>query len=129
MLFSSLEFLYLYLPLTLLLYFVTPVRYRNAVLLSSSLVFYGWGEPRYLALMVFTIAVDYAAGLLIGRARGRVRRQRVLLAVTVVINLGLLAFFKYADFILDNLRAIPALAALPRLDIIFLIASTLVTSA
>lgn len=117
MLFSSLEFLYLYLPLTLLLYFVTPVRYRNAVLLSTSLIFYGWGEPRYLVLMVFTIAVDYAAGLLIGRARGRVRRQRILLALTVVINLGLLAFFKYADFILDNLRVIPAFSGLPRLDI------------
>ena len=117
MLFSSLEFLYLYLPLTLLLYFTLPVRWRNAVLLSVSLVFYGWGEPVYLLLMIFTIAVDYAAGLLIERAHRRARWQKAILIAAIGINLALLAFFKYADFILDNLRAIPALAALPRLDV------------
>ena len=61
MLFSSLEFLYLFLPLTLLLYFTLPLRWRNPVLLVVSLIFYGWGEPVYVFLMVFTILVDYAA--------------------------------------------------------------------
>ena len=117
MLFSSLEFLYLYLPLTLLLYFTLPPRWRNAVLLSVSLVFYGWGEPIYLFLMVFTIAVDYAAGLLIARHRDREKRAKGILIAAIVINLGLLAFFKYSDFILDNLRLIPALSSLPRLDL------------
>ena len=69
MLFSSLEFLYLYLPLTLLFYFVLPFRWRNPVLLVFSLIFYGWGEPVYVFLMIFTILIDYTAGLLIERAK------------------------------------------------------------
>ncbi len=117
MLFSSLEFLYLYLPLTLLLYFVLPLRWRNAVLLAVSLIFYGWGEPVYLFLMVFTVAVDYAAGLLIERNVNRPRRARNWLIVAVIVNLGLLAFFKYSTFLLDNLRTIPALSRLPHFEI------------
>ena len=77
MLFSSLEFLYLFLPLTLLLYFAFPPRWRNGVLLLVSLVFYGWGEPVYLGLMVFTILVDYGAGLLISSAQGKRRLQKL----------------------------------------------------
>ena len=117
MLFSSLEFLYLYLPLTLLLYFAVPLRWRNLVLLAVSLVFYGWGEPVYLFLMVFTIAVDYAAGLLIEHSGDNRRRARAWLIAAIVINLGLLAFFKYSDFVLDNLRAIPTLSGLPHLGV------------
>ena len=114
MLFSSLEFLYLYLPLTLLLYFLVPWRARNAVLLVTSLVFYGWSEPVYLFLMIFTIVVDYAAGLLIERDRPH---ARAWLVAAVIINLGLLAFFKYSGFILDNLRAIPGLSTLPQFSV------------
>ncbi len=117
MLFSSLEFLYLFLPLTLLLCFVVPSRFRNAVLLCVSLVFYGWGEPVYLALMIVTILIDYAAGLLISHSQGNVRRCRTWLVLAIVINLGLLAFFKYSSFILNNLRAIPALSSLPRFEV------------
>ena len=117
MLFSSLEFLYLYLPLTLLLYFAVPFRCRNLVLLLVSLVFYGWGEPVYLFLMVATIAVDYAAGLMIERSRGKGKRAKGWLIAAVAVNLGLLAFFKYSNFILDNLRAIPALSRLPSLEV------------
>lgn len=113
MLFSSLEFLYLYLPVTLLLYFAVPFRFRNVVLLLVSLVFYGWGEPAYLFLMVATILIDYVAGLLIERSRENKRRAKGWLIAAVVVNLGLLAFFKYSGFILDNLRAIPALSGLP----------------
>jgi alginate O-acetyltransferase complex protein AlgI len=114
-LFSSLEFLYLYLPLTLLLYFIAPPRRRNFVLLLASLVFYGWGEPVNLVWMLFTIAVDEAAGLLIARYRENERRARGILVAALLVNLGLLAFFKYGNFILDNLRLIPALSSLPRL--------------
>lgn len=114
MLFSSLEFLYLYLPATLFLYFIVPPRWRNLMLLVTSLIFYGWGEPTYVFLMIFTIAVDYAAGLLIERDRPR---ARAWLIAAVAINVGLLVFFKYSGFILDNLRAIPALSSLPRLEV------------
>ena len=117
MLFSSLEFLYLYLPVTLLLYFVIPLRFRNIVLLLVSLAFYGWGEPAYLGLIVATILIDYAAGLLIERNRDNARRAKGWMITAVVVNLGFLAFFKYSGFILDNLRLIPALSALPSFDV------------
>ena len=116
MLFSSLEFLYLFLPLTLLLYFTLPLRWRNPVLLVVSLVFYGWGEPVYVFLMVFTILVDYAAGLLIERAKTD-KGRRAWLVTAIVINLALLAFFKYSGFVLDNLRRIPALSSLPTFSV------------
>ncbi len=116
MLFSSLEFLYLFLPVTLLLYFAVPLRFRNPVLLIVSLLFYGWGEPIYVFLMIFTIAIDYVAGLLIEHAKSDRGRKGWLIAA-IVINIGLLAFFKYSDFVLDNLRRIPALAGLPKLGV------------
>lgn len=109
MLFSSLEFLFLYLPIVLAVYFCTPLRWRNAVLLAVSLVFYGWGEPVYVFLMVFTVAVDYVFGLLVEKWRGE-RRGRIALAAAVAINLGILAFFKYADFVIVNLSALPFLS-------------------
>lgn len=119
MLFSSPEFLFLFLPLTLLCYFFVPLRARNAVLLLFSLIFYGWGERIYIWLMVFTIAIDYAAGLLVAHAkrRERPRAAKAWLVAAVAVNLALLGFFKYADFLLDNLRLIPALADLPHLGL------------
>ena len=116
MLFSSPEFLYLYLPVTLLLYFLTPLRFRNVVLLIASLAFYGWSEPVYLFLMVFTILVDYAAGWLVWRAKTKSTR-RFLLIAAIVVNVGLLAFFKYGSWITDSLRVIPALSFLPRISV------------
>lgn len=119
MLFSSLEFLFLYIVVTLLIYFLVPLRARNVVLLAFSLLFYGWGERVYVWLMVFTILIDYAAGLLVARARARERARaaRRWLIAAVAINLALLGFFKYADFVLDNLRRIPALGDLPTLGL------------
>lgn len=92
MLFSSLEFLYLFLPLTLLLYFASPPRLRNGVLLAVSLLFYAYGEPIYVLLMLATVAVDYAVGLAIVRFP---QRARLWLWAAVVFNVTLLAFFKY----------------------------------
>ena len=119
MLFSSLDFLFLFLPLTLLCYFLVPLRARNAVLLLFSLIFYGWGERIYIWLMVFTIAIDYAAGLLVSHAKRkeRPRAAKAWLIAAIAVNLALLGFFKYADFVLDNLRLIPALSDLPRLGL------------
>ncbi|MBQ2766120.1 MAG: MBOAT family protein [Clostridia bacterium] len=119
MVFSSLEFLLLYLSVTLLLYFIVPLAARNIVLLAVSLVFYGWGEPVYVFLMVFTIAVDYIFGLLVERSqkRGNKRGAKAALIAAVVINLAILGFFKYYDFFVTNLRLIPGLGGLPLLGL------------
>ena len=107
MLFSSLEFLYLFLPLTLALYFAVPRRARNLVLLLTSLVFYGIGEPSYILLMIVTIAADYAFGLAIAHVP---RRARLLLWSAVVFNLGLLGFFKYYNLFASVLSFLPSVS-------------------
>ena len=103
MLFSSLEFLYLFLPITLMLYFLSPLRWRNVALLVVSLIFYGIGEPIYVVLMLLTIAADYLFGLAIERAFARKGNARVWLFGAVAWNLITLAFFKYYDFIASSL--------------------------
>ena len=105
MVFSSIPFLYYFLPIVLAVYFLTPDRGKNAVLLASSLVFYGWGEPKLLMLMVFTIALFYGCGIAIGRAEQR-RWKKLWLTVSIVVSLGLLGLFKYADFFLMSFRAV-----------------------
>ncbi len=117
MLFSSLEFLYLYIPVVLVAYFCSPHRWRNIVLFAVSLVFYGWGEPTYVFLMLATIAIDYAAGYFIERASGDQKTQKGILISTVIVNLGILFVFKYLGFIVDTLRMIPALSDLPRIEL------------
>lgn len=96
MVFSSLLFLFFYLPAVLLVYYLVPGKWRNLWLFAVNLVFYGWGEPVYVLLMVFSIAVNYAAGRLVTAHR---RKGRLILALNAVINLGLLFFFKYYDFL------------------------------
>ena len=111
--FSSNVFLFAYLPAVLLLYYLCPRRWRNLLLFVVSLVFYGWGEPVYLALMLFTIALNYLGGLLIDRYRSRAKRAKRLLALTVVLNLALLGFFKYTGFVLESLKSlIPGMSSL-----------------
>ena len=92
MLFSSLPFLFYFLPAVLLTYFLVPGRFKNAVLLLSSLFFYGWGEPKYVLLMMATIALFYICGLAIEKAKTNARK-RAWLIVSVVVSLGLLAIF------------------------------------
>ncbi len=99
MLFSSNVFLFAFLPVVLAMYYLCPRRWRNSVLLLFSLFFYGWGEPSYLALMVATIVMDYLCGLWIVRQRSRSGKGNAALAVGVVLNLGLLVFFKYGRFL------------------------------
>ncbi|NLB16782.1 MAG: MBOAT family protein [Clostridiales bacterium] len=122
MVFSSLEFLFLYLPVTLILYYAVPHKYlkwRNFVLFAVSLVFYGWGEPIYVFLMVFTIAVNYFCGWLLDlrMKKGDRAGAKKWMIVSVVISLGILAFFKYYNFFVENLRLIPALASLPMIEV------------
>lgn len=113
MLFSSLEFLYLFLPFTLLLYFASPPVARNAVLLVVSLAFYGFGEPIYLFLMLFTIVTDYFFGLAIEQSIRRGGSSKGLLIAAIAVNLSLLGFFKYYDFFARTV-GLPALElALP----------------
>lgn len=108
MLFSSIPFLYYFLPAVLVLYFLAPGKQRNTVLLVSSLVFYGWGEPRLLFLMVFTIVLFYFCGLAIGRA-GEQKRKKFWLLVSVVVSIALLGIFKYADFFIGTFNALTGL--------------------
>ena len=109
MVFSSIPFLYYFLPAVLILYFAVPWKLKNAVLLVSSLVFYGWGEPKLLGLMVFTIAMFFGCGLAIERARSQ-KGKKLWLAVSVFISIGLLAVFKYADFFIDSFNAVTGLS-------------------
>lgn len=109
MLFSSIPFLYYFLPAVLIVYFLVPRKLKNTVLLLSSLFFYGWGEPKYLALMVFSIVLFYACGLAIGRSTTR-KWKKFWLTVSVVISIALLAVFKYADFFLSSFNAVTGLS-------------------
>ena len=101
MLFSSVPFLYYFLPAVLLVYFLVPRFLKNTVLLLSSLVFYGWGEPKLLFLMIFTIAMFYGCGLAIGKAQQQ-KWKKIWLTVSVVISVALLGLFKYADFFISS---------------------------
>jgi len=110
MLFSSVPFLFYFLPTVLLVYFLVPKRAKNGVLLLSSLVFYGWGEPRYLPVMLVSILQGYIFGRLIERFRDT-RRAKLFLVLSVLLSLGTLAYFKYADFMIANLNALTGLSA------------------
>jgi len=105
MLFSSLPFLYYFLPGVLILYFLVPNRLKNGVLLLGSLLFYGWGEPKYLLLMAFTILVFYLCGLALGRAKTR-RQKRLFLILGIAVGVALLGIFKYGDFFLGTLNGV-----------------------
>ena len=109
MLFSSIPFLYYFLPAVLLVYFLVPWKLKNTVLLLSSLVFYGWGEPKLLTLMVFTIAMFYVCGLAIEKS-GSQRKKKLWLTVSVVISISLLGLFKYADFFIGSFNALTGLS-------------------
>ena len=104
MLFSGIPFLFYFLPAVLILYFLAPDKLKNAVLLVSSLVFYAWGEPKYVALMAATIALFYLCGLAMEKTHSR-RWQKFWLILSVVISLGLLGIFKYADFFIGSFHA------------------------
>ena len=106
MVFSSLPFLFFYLPVAVAVYLLSPLKLRNLCLLVVSLFFYGWGEPVYISIMVLSIAVDYTHGLLVERWRDNDRRARMAVASSVLCNLAILVFFKYWDFIAVNVNAL-----------------------
>ncbi|BFH16144.1 MBOAT family protein [Paenibacillus melissococcoides] len=104
MVFSSIVFLFTFLPAALLLYYASPRRGKNAALLLISLLFYAWGEPVYIVLLLFSAVTDYGNGLLIERFRGRAALQRLTLIFSLAVNVGVLCFFKYADFLIHSLN-------------------------
>lgn len=112
MIFSSIPFLYYFLPLALLLCYLVPSRARNAFLLLASLVFYAWGEPKYLPVMAAATALGYGFGLATQRFR---RFRKPLLVLSIVSSLGFLLYFKYADFFLENLNGLGGNVPLLRL--------------
>jgi len=105
MVFSSIPFLYYFLPLVLLVYYAVPKAFKNAVLLLSSLVFYAWGEPRYVFSMMASITASYVTGLVIEKYRGSTL-AKLFLIVSVGLSLALLGYFKYADFFIANFNAL-----------------------
>ncbi len=116
--FSSVYFLFLYLPIVLVLYYITPLYWRNGVLLVFNLIFYAWGEPVYILIMFASIAIDYTHGMLVSRckARDNDRGARLAVASSVFFNLALLFFFKYWDFIAGSLAGL-GLHFMPKLGL------------
>ncbi len=112
MLFSGIPFLFYFLPCVLLVYFIVPQKGRNAVLLAASLFFYGWGEPKFLLFMVFSIVQGYVFARFIGRGR----RKKLFLTLSLVLSFALLGYCKYADFFIENFNAVTGLS-LPLLKI------------
>lgn len=106
MLFSSIVFLFTFLPAVMILYYLLPVRFRNVILLLASLVFYAWGEPVYLFLMLLSILFNYFSGLDIARNLQDQRAAKRSLVFNLIINLAVLGFFKYEGFVLDTLNGI-----------------------
>ncbi len=113
MVFSSILFMFKYLPVVLAIYYISPVKWRNPVLFVVNMVFYGWGEPVYLLLMLFSITINYVNGLLIDRFRENDKKARLILTVNIVINLALLGFFKYYDLIAETLSLLPFISLPP----------------
>jgi alginate O-acetyltransferase complex protein AlgI len=107
MVFSSLTFIFFFLPFALLVYYVSPKKMKNIVLLIVSLFFYAWGEPIYIFLMIFSACVDYMHGLLIHKYRlTHKARAKAALISSLVVNIAILTFFKYADFLIENINGL-----------------------
>ena len=119
MLFSSLEFIFLFLPITLFVYYITPKRLKNTVIFISGIVFYAFGEIRLLPIFLLTIAVDFAFGLIIEKSAQRKKFARALLILAVIFNLALLGYFKYFDFIRESLLGMSPLGILLPVGISF----------
>lgn len=110
-------FLFLYLPLVLLGYYILPWKCRNLFLLIVNLIFYGWGEPVLILIMLISIAVNFVCGILIENHRHNERLKKVFLIISLVVSLGLLGAFKYLGFLTDILRQLPVFAFLPKIKL------------
>lgn len=106
MVFSSLIFIYIFLPVTLLIYYITPKRFRNLVVFIASILFYAWGEPYYIALLLISIVIDYFGAILVERTRNDREKSRFIFVTVLVINISVLVFFKYYGFLVNNINAV-----------------------
>lgn len=115
--FSSLIFMFLYLPIVLGIYYIMPKKYRNAFLLPANLVFYGWGEPVFVIIMAASIVSNFIFGILIEKYRDNKHRIKMFVIFALVINFALLGIFKYAGFFADIIRSIPLFSFMPKIKI------------
>ena len=103
MVFSSIPFIFFFLPIFLIIYYLVPFKIKNIILLIFSLIFYAWGEPVYIILMIFSSVVDYTNGMLLNKTKNKTKRK-IILWESIIINLGLLGIFKYSDFLITNIN-------------------------
>lgn len=106
MVFSSIPFIFYFLPVFLIIYFAVPFKFKNVVILIFSLIFYGWGEPIYISLLVISSVIDYINGIMMEKYKGKRSKQKVFLTISVVMNLGLLGVFKYADLFIGSFNSV-----------------------
>lgn len=108
MVFSSLTFLFVFLPIILIVYYSSPRKIRNAILFIGSLAFYAWGEPIYITIMFFSTTFDYINGLLIKKYKEtkQIKKAKIILINSIIVNLGILCFFKYSNFFIENVNNI-----------------------
>ena len=106
MVFSSPVFIWVFLPSVLFIYHISGRKLKNPVLLISSLIFYAWGEPVYVLLMMFSIMTNYFAGLLIDRCKDQPVAKKLILIADIIINLSLLGYYKYFDFFTELINTV-----------------------
>lgn len=116
MVFSSLTFLFVFLPVVLIVNYLLPKKVKNVFLLFANLVFYAYGEPVYVLLMIVSVAVNYFSGFLIEKSASDIKRK-LILGISITLNIGTLCFFKYTVFFADVLRQIPVFSGIPELRI------------
>lgn len=110
MLFSSLLFIFRFLPIFFVIYYLLPNRFRNGALFLASIFFYAWGEPRYIVLIIISIIVNYIAGIAISRNKNKAGIKRGILVLAIVYDIGMLVFFKYFGFLIENMNQIFSLS-------------------
>lgn len=104
MVFSSLLFIFRFLPITMLCYYIAPKKLKNLVMFIASLIFYSWGEVKYFPVMVAVILINYISALLLGKYLENKRAAKTILVIAIILNLGMLVFFKYTDFFIQNIN-------------------------
>lgn len=117
MVFSGIPFIFMFFAVTLLVYYLVPRKAKNIVLLITSLFFYSYGEPVYIFLMLFSITMNYVSGLLIGKFSDNPKAKKTVLIICIILNIGLLGFFKYTGLLVGTLKMLPVFSFLPNPDI------------
>ena len=106
MVFSSLAFIFVFLPIVLLVYYISPYKYKNIILLIFSIIFYTLGEPRYIFLIILSMIVNYILSILIYKNRCNIEKKRLILFTIILINITVLVFFKYYSFLIENINIV-----------------------